>query len=274
MSTQKTNKIVGYVSGVWNGSKFEIKKGTSRNGKKFAIAQIQVSEKDDNGNWTTGSPIKFVIFGDDADNVIEKQRITITGYFRPNNYQKDGKEVRGNEFAALTAKPTVEGDKTSLWGYVTGAWKAGQNGQNGSFQIITGVTQSGKRYTKAQLKVSQKNEDGTWTNGASIPFTIWGDVQIVDKQLIEFEGFFKPNNYEKNGKEIRGNYFLATQLIGDTPVPQQNESQPQEPDIQEPNDIQEPQEPEPVDPTEQPPSNENPNNQPKIEDEDENPFDD
>ena len=95
--------ITGYVAGVYNkeSNGFSIKRGKTKNGKKYQVFAIKVSSKDkDSGEWTNGKNIEVMLFGDTK--VEEKQLIGLVGRFVPNNYEnKDGKTVYGSQFLAF-----------------------------------------------------------------------------------------------------------------------------------------------------------------------------
>lgn len=95
--------ISGYVGGSWdNTSKsFKIKRGKTKNDKKYQVFTVKVSSKDkDSGKYTNGKDIDVMLFGETK--VEEGQLIGLIGRFTPNNYDnKEGKEVRGNQFMAF-----------------------------------------------------------------------------------------------------------------------------------------------------------------------------
>jgi len=232
-SGQKTNVIVGFVGGVWdkNSNGFIIRRGQTQSGKKYTSAQIKISKRNSDGTYTNGAGIPFTVWGDDGDIIQNNTKVVLTGYFTPQNYTtQDGKEVRGNNFNVQSVKVIENNDnsrETLICGYVSGVWDKNSNG----FIIRKGQTQSGKKYTSAQIKISKRNSDGTYTNGAGIPFTVWGDDgdMIQDKMLVDLTGYFTPQNYTtQEGKEVRGNNFVVKSVSTgqnnqqQTPPPQQD----------------------------------------------------
>jgi hypothetical protein len=92
-----TIAVAGYVSGIWdNESKsFKIRRGKTKNDKKYQIFEIKVASKDkDSGSWTNGKGLKVMLWGDEK--IEDRQEIGILGKLTPDNYEnKDGKEIRG-----------------------------------------------------------------------------------------------------------------------------------------------------------------------------------
>jgi hypothetical protein len=103
--------ISGYFNGTsWNKDtrKFEIKKlGTSDNGA--ILCGLSVNGKDKDGNKVFGKPIDIKIQIKSPD---EGKRVyglisagdgmlQADGFFVPNNYTKDDKEVKGNQFLVI-----------------------------------------------------------------------------------------------------------------------------------------------------------------------------
>lgn len=90
--------VSGRVSGLWNKETrtFEVKRGSTQNGKRFQIFEMSVSSKDkDSDTWKNGKGQKVFLFGDKAIN--HGDNIGIVGKLVPDNYTtQDGKEVYGN----------------------------------------------------------------------------------------------------------------------------------------------------------------------------------
>lgn len=90
--------VTGYVGGIWNkeSKSFEVKRGTTKNGKKYQVFEVKVSSKDkESGEYTNGKGIKVMLWGDTP--IEDKQIIGIIGKYEPDNYtSKEGKEIRGN----------------------------------------------------------------------------------------------------------------------------------------------------------------------------------
>lgn len=97
----------------------------------------------------------------------------------------------------------------ALSGYVKGLWDKDSK----SFVIKRGKTKNDKRYQTFEIGVSKKDKDGKWTNGQGIRVTLYGDTKVEDKQKIGVIGSFEPNNYEKDGKTVFGNSFVAFELF-------------------------------------------------------------
>ena len=94
--------ISGRVGGVWSAQdkKFVIKRGKTKNDKKYQVFSVKVASKDkDSGTWTNGKDIEVMLYGETK--VEEGQDIGLLGKFQPNNWEKDGKEMRGNQFIAF-----------------------------------------------------------------------------------------------------------------------------------------------------------------------------
>jgi hypothetical protein len=91
--------LTGRVSGIWNkeNKAFEVKRGMSKNDKKYQIFEISVSSKDQQDNWTNGKGIKVMMFGDTK--VEHGDTVGLVGRFQPDNWEnKEGKTVYGNIF--------------------------------------------------------------------------------------------------------------------------------------------------------------------------------
>jgi len=96
--------LSGYVGGIWDkaSSSFQVKRGATKNGKKYQIFEIKVSSKDkETGSYTNGKGIKVMLWGEVP--IEAGQEIGIVGKFQPDNWTpKDSeKEVRGNMFNAF-----------------------------------------------------------------------------------------------------------------------------------------------------------------------------
>lgn len=107
--------VAGRASGLWNKESraFEVKRGMTKNGKKYQIFEMSVSKKDQEGNWTNGKGLKVMLWGDTK--VDHNQSIGILGKLEPDNYEnKEGKTVYGLQ---ITAFETFEPD----------AWESGNS---------------------------------------------------------------------------------------------------------------------------------------------------
>lgn len=104
--------IAGYTSGVWNKESkgFEVKRGATKNGKKYQIFEIKVSSKDkESGEYTNGKGIKVMLWGETK--VDANQEIGVMGRLQPDNWtNSEGKEIRGvmlNAFADDLFEPSA-----------------------------------------------------------------------------------------------------------------------------------------------------------------------
>ena len=102
---------------------------------------------------------------------------------------------------------SIKAGQSAITGYVGGVWDKDSK----SFKIKRGKTKTDKKYQLFSVKVSQKDKDsGTYINGKDIEVMMFGDTKIEDGTLIGLLGKFTPSNYKnKDGKEVRGNQFLA-----------------------------------------------------------------
>ena len=122
--------ITGIVDGIKNDKGiYEVKRGSKSNGERYQIFNIKVSNREIDGTWTKGKPIKVILSGNDRVEVNEK--IGIIGRFKPSNYvNKEGTLVIGNEFSGESlftpdswekkeepkaTKPTQQASEESDW---------------------------------------------------------------------------------------------------------------------------------------------------------------
>lgn len=95
--------VTGYVGGIWNkdSKSFEVKRGATKNGKKYQIFEVKVSSKDkESGTYTNGKGIKVMLWGDTP--IESGQEIGLVGKYQPDNWtNQEGKEFRGNVFNAF-----------------------------------------------------------------------------------------------------------------------------------------------------------------------------
>lgn len=91
---QGQSAISGTVNGVWDNDtkKFVIKRGKTKNDKKYQTFTIATAKKDKDGNWINGKGIRVTLFGDTK--VEEKMKIGVIGMFEPNVGEKDGKAIK------------------------------------------------------------------------------------------------------------------------------------------------------------------------------------
>lgn len=93
--------ITGTAQGMWNKEtrSFDVKRGMSKNDKKYQIFELKVSSKDQEGNWTNGKGLKIMLWGNTK--VEHGDTIGLVGRIQPDNWiNKEGKEVYGNMFVA------------------------------------------------------------------------------------------------------------------------------------------------------------------------------
>lgn len=94
--------LTGRVSGVYNRETKtgEVKRGVTKNDKRYQIFEISVSSKDQQGNWTNGKGLKVMLWGDTKVEIGDN--IGMVGRLQPDNYtNQDGKEIRGMMFNAF-----------------------------------------------------------------------------------------------------------------------------------------------------------------------------
>ena len=90
--------IAGKVQGLWNKEtkSFDVKRGITKSEKRYQVFTIQVSSKNQDDTWTNGKGIDVMMFGDTK--VEHGDIVGLVGRFQPNNYEKDGKVIYGNQF--------------------------------------------------------------------------------------------------------------------------------------------------------------------------------
>jgi single-stranded DNA-binding protein len=87
----------GRVSGLWNkeSKSFEVKRGMTKNEKKYQIFEVSVSRKNEDGTWTNGKGLKVMLWGETP--VEHGQEIGLKGRLQPDNWEnKEGKTIYGN----------------------------------------------------------------------------------------------------------------------------------------------------------------------------------
>ena len=102
MIRENTVAVAGRVQGMWNNETrtFDIKRGKTRNDKRYQIFEMAVSKKNEDDTWTNGKGMKVMLWGDHK--VEHGDMIGISGRLQPDNYtNKDGKEVWGNMVVAF-----------------------------------------------------------------------------------------------------------------------------------------------------------------------------
>ena len=102
MIKENTIAVAGKVQGFWNSDDraFEIKRGKTKNDKKYQIFEMSVSRKNEDGTWTNGKGMKVMLWGNHK--VDHGDMLGVQGRLQPDNYtNKDGKEVWGNMIVAF-----------------------------------------------------------------------------------------------------------------------------------------------------------------------------
>ena len=110
---------------------------------------------------------------------------------------------------------SIKAGQSAVSGYVGGVWDKDSK----SFKIKRGKTKTDKKYQVFSVKVSSKDKDsGKYTNGKDIEVMMFGETKIEERTLVGLVGRFVPNNDNtKEGKEIRGNQFRASDTDMFTP---------------------------------------------------------
>ncbi len=115
MSLERTNKkreimvkvqsrLVGFVNGgKWNKDtrKFEIGKFKAGDGFGLNLALSVSKKKDDSREYGASVPITMWLDNKEQFPQVEKLlagMVVLEGYFSPNNYEKDGKTIKGMQF--------------------------------------------------------------------------------------------------------------------------------------------------------------------------------
>jgi hypothetical protein len=99
--------------------------------------------------------------------------------------------------------------QSAITGRVNGIWAK----ESKSFEIKRGSSKSGNRWQTFEIAVSTKKDD-VWVNGKGIKVMLIGDTKVENGQMIGLIGNFKADNYTNaEGKEVRGNMFLSSQIF-------------------------------------------------------------
>ena len=101
-----TTRLVGFLNGgQWNKDTRKWEIGKFKAGENFGIKlSYGVSKKDKNsGERIYGQSIPVTLWLDNKEqfaDVVKKieNMVVIEGYFTPSNYEKEGKEIKGNQF--------------------------------------------------------------------------------------------------------------------------------------------------------------------------------
>ena len=104
-SVKVNSRLCGFLSGgKWDKDSRKFVVGKFKAGDKFGLnlAMGVSSKKGDKRVYGQSIPVTmFLDNKEDFDkviNIIENGMVVVEGYFQANNYEKDGKEVRGNQF--------------------------------------------------------------------------------------------------------------------------------------------------------------------------------
>lgn len=93
---------------------------------------------------------------------------------------------------------------------ITGRVNGVYNKETKKGEVKRGMSKSGNKYQVFEISVSNKNEDGTYTNGMGIPVMLLGDAKVEAGDIVGLLGRFVANNYtNKDGKEVRGLQLMA-----------------------------------------------------------------
>ena len=93
---------------------------------------------------------------------------------------------------------------------ITGRVNGVYNKETKKGEVKRGMSKSGNKYQVFEISVSNKNEDGTYTNGMGIPVMLLGDTKVEAGDIVGLLGRFVANNYtNKEGKEVRGLQLMA-----------------------------------------------------------------
>lgn len=115
MENKVESRLVGFVrGGVYNKDtkKFEIKRLSL--GDKIALGlSFSTTKKNKDGSRVYGSEIPVLMWINDKSEFTKveeaiKELITLEGYFQANNYEKDGKEIKGLQFVTDISKMNIK----------------------------------------------------------------------------------------------------------------------------------------------------------------------
>ena len=96
-----------------------------------------------------------------------------------------------------------------ITGRVSGLW----NKETRTFDVKRGKSGAGNKWQSFEISISSKKDD-TWINGKGIKVMYIGNTKVEHKQNIGLIGRFVADNYtDKEGKEIRGNMFMASEIF-------------------------------------------------------------
>jgi hypothetical protein len=105
-----------------------------------------------------------------------------------------------------------------ITGKIGGVWSK----ESKSFEVKRGSSKSGNRWQSFEIQVSTKKDD-VWINGKGIKVMLIGDTKVENGQMIGLIGNFKADNYvNAEGKEVRGNMFMSSQIF--TPAERESSS--------------------------------------------------
>jgi hypothetical protein len=99
------SRLVGFVSGgKWSKEERKFVVGKFKAGDKFGLSlALSVSKKKGEGR-EYGLPVPITVFAETMEEgkkvleLIDGGMVVLEGYFSPNNYEKEGKTIRGNQF--------------------------------------------------------------------------------------------------------------------------------------------------------------------------------
>ena len=88
-----------------------------------------------------------------------------------------------------------------------------------SYEVKRGTSKNGTKYQSFRISVYSKNADGSYENGKGIDVLLFGDKPIKVKDVVGILGRLKPNNYVKDGVEIKGHSIIANLEDMFEPIP-------------------------------------------------------
>jgi hypothetical protein len=106
-----------------------------------------------------------------------------------------------------------------LTGKVGGVWSK----ETKSFEVNRGTSGAGNRWQSFEIQVSTKKDD-VWINGKGHKVMLIGDTKVEKGQMIGLVGNWKADNYvNAEGKEVKGNMFLSSEIF----TPKEKEPRPE-----------------------------------------------
>jgi single-stranded DNA-binding protein len=123
----------------------------------------------------------------------------------------------------------IKENQIAVSGRVSGVW----NNQERRFEIKTGTSKGGEKYSIFEISVSKPPKEGEpgakWVNGKGQKVILWGNITVEENSMIGVVGKLQPDNFTTaDGKEIRGNQVVADEKDLFTPEkwPERNNESP------------------------------------------------